>query len=120
MSEAPLNEMVTRTLPDLDEGSSSDNFQQAIADGAAGLSEIQIEDITWKVRARKQFGWAMLVLLAAQNIIVFGVLIYALVIGRLEELQIIFGIIIPATLGETAYMVKIIIEWLFRDIDYSN
>ncbi len=82
------------------------------------FSDLQREDITWKVTARKRYGFAMVVLLFLQNFVVFTILLYALFTGQLPELQVIFGIIVPATLGETAFMVKIIIEWLFRDIDY--
>lgn len=80
--------------------------------------EIQKEDYSWKVKARKPYGLALMILLFLQNFLVFSILIWALYADKLRELQYIFSIIIPATLVETAYMVKVIIEWLFKDINY--
>lgn len=80
--------------------------------------EIQKQDYSWKVGARKPYGFALMILLFLQNFLVFGILIWALAVNKLAELQIIFSVIIPATLVETAYMVKVIIEWLFKDINY--
>ena len=80
--------------------------------------EIQKQDYSWKVGARKPYGLALMLLLFLQNFLVFGILIWALATDKLAELQIIFSVIIPATLVETAYMVKVIIEWLFKDINY--
>ncbi|MFS8131161.1 MAG: hypothetical protein ACMG57_04235 [Candidatus Dojkabacteria bacterium] len=80
--------------------------------------EIQKKDYSWKVDARKPYGYALMVLLFLQNFLVFGILIWALAVNKLAELQVIFSVIIPATLVETAYMVKVIIEWLFKDINY--
>ncbi|MEO6728888.1 MAG: hypothetical protein ABIM99_03115 [Candidatus Dojkabacteria bacterium] len=80
--------------------------------------EIQKQDYSWKVGARKPYGLALMFLLFLQNFLVFGILIWALATNKLSELQIIFSVIIPATLVETAYMVKVIIEWLFKDINY--
>lgn len=82
--------------------------------------DIQKEDYSWKVTARKKYGWVLMILLICQNIFVFGFLILALLSNKLTELQIIFSVIIPATLGETAYMVKVIIQWLFKDINYPR
>jgi hypothetical protein len=82
--------------------------------------DIQKDDYTWKVNARKRYGWILMALLICQNIFVFGFLVAALMINKLGELQIIFSVIVPATLGETAYMVKVIIQWLFKDINYPK
>lgn len=80
--------------------------------------EIQKKDYSWKVDARKPYGALLMILLFLQNFLVFGILIWALAVNKLAELQVIFSVIIPATLVETAYMVKVIIEWLFKDINY--
>lgn len=82
--------------------------------------ETQVKDISWRVKSRSRFGYAMLFLLFLQNIAVYGLVIAAYVRGDLKDLEIIFGILIPATLVETAFSIKVIIEWLFRDIDYSK
>jgi hypothetical protein len=83
------------------------------------LLETRLKDINWRVKTRANFGFAMLGLLFLQNAIVFGLVITAYFRNNLKELEIIFGILVPSTLLETAYAIKIIIEWLFKDIDYT-
>lgn len=82
--------------------------------------DLQLEDYSWKIRSRKSYGKVLVGLLIAQNMIVFSLVSYALAAGKMQDLQIIFGVLISATLGETAFMVKVIIEWLFKDINYPS
>lgn len=82
--------------------------------------DLQLEDYSWKIRSRKSYGRVLVGLLIAQNIIVFSLVAGALATGRMQDLQLVFGVLITATLGETAYMVKVIIEWLFKDINYPG
>lgn len=82
--------------------------------------DLQLEDYSWKIRSRKSYGRVLVGLLIAQNIIVFSLVAGALATGKMQDLQLIFGVLITATLGETAYMVKVIIEWLFKDINYPG
>ncbi len=58
----------------------------------------------------------LLLLLVFQNFAVF-----ALVIGKswLELDPMVLSIIVPATLGETAFMVHKIVDFAFREIDYK-
>lgn len=81
---------------------------------------IQKDDYEWKVKARKNYGKILLGLLIVQNLAVFILVFWAFISGNLDDLQVIFSILIPATLGETAYMVKTIVEWLFKDINYPT
>lgn len=84
------------------------------------FATVRYEDILWRVVARKKVGWTLIWLLIIQNLVVFGLVAWAFYTGQLQDLQIIFGVLIPATLGETAYMVKTIVSWLFTDIEYPN
>ena len=63
--------------------------------------------------------WILITLLLLQNAAVYGLVIWALFAGKLADLQIVIGVVISATLGETYLMVRIMIEWLFKDIDYK-
>jgi hypothetical protein len=82
--------------------------------------DLQLEDFTWKIRARKSYGWVLISLLIAQNLVVFSMVGVALLLGEIEDLQLIFAVLVSATLGETAFMVKVIVEWLFKDINYPE
>lgn len=82
--------------------------------------QLQHEDYQWKVGSRKWSSVILFFLLLFQNFVVFGLVAYALLKGKLDQLQIIFGVLVPATLGETVLMVKIIVEWLFSDINYPE
>lgn len=83
------------------------------------LLRLRVEDTEWRVWFRKRLGWILIGLLIIQNVVVFSIIIFALIFGKVADLEIVFGCLIAATLGETAYVVKIIVEWLFRDINYE-
>ncbi len=91
-----------------------------VFDGGTEFTDLQLEDYTWKVGSRKIYGRVLIGLLLVQNAFVFGLVGYAIVTGNIQDLQLIFAVLVTATLGETAYMVKVIVEWLFRDIQYPR
>lgn len=80
----------------------------------------QRKDFAWKVKSRKTFGYLLLFLLFIQNLATYGLIIYVIVwkSDLIKDLQVILSILIPATLGETAYLVRTIVQWLFSEIDY--
>ncbi len=92
------------------------NIQPALSQ----FFEIQREDYSWKVKARKFYGRLLMSLLFIQNFFVFALIVLALFTDKLKDLQLIFSIIIPATLVETAFMVRVIIQWMFKDIEYPK
>ena len=77
-------------------------------------------DITWRLKTRPCITWILVGLLLLQNIFIFGILYWAYCKNNLEELQTIFAIIVPATLIETAFMVREIIALVFKEIDYKD
>lgn len=95
-----------------------DMLPDSYFDMSEEFTELQLEDYTWKVRSRKNYGWVLVGLLIAQNLAVFTLVFIALRANRLEESQLIFSVLVGSTLLETAYMVKVIVEWLFKDINY--
>ncbi len=81
--------------------------------------KIQLKDNQWRVSARKWFAWLFLGLLAAQNVVVFGLVVFAYIAGSLDGLENMFSVLVSVTLGETYLVIKIIVEWIFHDIKYS-
>lgn len=86
---------------------------------AESTTRLRIRDYTEKLDSRRSMKWILIALLFIQNIAVYGLVAWALLNNRLADLQIVLGVVISATLGETYLMVKIMIEWLFKDIDYK-
>jgi hypothetical protein len=60
-----------------------------------------------------------MVLLFGQNAIVFTLVIVSYFRNDLSQLAIILGIIVNGTLLETAFLIRIIVKWLFDDIPYN-
>lgn len=114
------NENISLNEENLEVMDLRDSTKSKLAATVDEFVEIQKKDYAWKVDARKPYGFALMILLFLQNFLVFGILIWALSADKLAQLQVIFSVIIPATLVETAYMVKVIIEWLFKDINYPR
>lgn len=62
------------------------------------------------------FGW----LLTTQNIYVFNIIKESQKVGGLSEIQPLLAVVVPATLAETYFIVRIMVEWTFSDIDYKS
>jgi hypothetical protein len=92
----------------------------ADAQTSVSLYRLQVEDTTWRVQARPRYGKAILGLLIAQNIVVFGLLTAAGVTGILPSIVPIVVAVTSATLVETAAVVQIIVTFLFREITYPK
>jgi hypothetical protein len=88
-------------------------------DYAESTTRLRIRDYTEKLDSRESMKWILIALLLLQNAAVYGLVGWALYAGKLADLQVVIGIVISATLGETYLMVRIMIEWLFKDIDYK-
>jgi hypothetical protein len=59
-------------------------------------------------------------LLVCQNIVVFSLVIGALIFGKMKDLQLVFSVLVGATLAETSSMVFFMVRWLFSDIKYDR
>lgn len=86
----------------------------------AKLLQLRERDIDWRITRRPVYGFVLLLLLFTQNAIVFGLVITSYLAHNLEELSLVLGIIITGTLVETAVTVRLIIQWLFSNIDYAK
>ncbi len=78
------------------------------------------EDVGWKLEARKGFSVIAAAVLIAQNIFVFKLVYMAFSYGELDKLQIVLSTLVGATLFETVGVVKIMVEFVFKDIDYRS
>jgi hypothetical protein len=82
--------------------------------------KLQVDDIN------QQLEWRPKVLkftakgLVAQNIIAFLLVITALLMNRLDKLNLVFSTLIGATLLQTGYVAKVMVQFLFSDIDYHD
>lgn len=87
--------------------------------GDNSFAKLRLRDYSEKLDSRKNTKWILICLLLVQNFAVYGSVAWSLINGTLDQLQLVLGVVITATLGETYLMVKIMIEWLFKDIDYK-
>lgn len=85
----------------------------------ARLIENEAKDIDWKLSARQWFSRIALLFLVVQNALVFFLVYKAFNANRLAELQVIFSVLVSATLLETIGVVKIMVEFIFKDIKYK-
>ena len=82
--------------------------------------ELRLKDITWKLTNRGSLKIFLMCLLVFQNFIVFGLVTIALILGKMKDLQLVFSVLIGATLAETSSMVFFMVRWLFSDIKYDK
>lgn len=64
--------------------------------------------------------WGFSLLLLAQNAAVIGLVTYLAVTRALSEVSNFLIALTAGTLGETAVIVRIIVKWVFSDIDYGR
>jgi hypothetical protein len=106
-------------MPDLSAPTSLLPQENTTQEYAESTTRLRIRDYTEKLDSRRSMKWILITLLLLQNAAVYGLVIWALLTGKLADLQVVIGVVISATLGETYLMVRIMIEWLFKDIDYK-
>lgn len=82
--------------------------------------EIQSQDHEGRIEARKVFVDQMIGLLWVQNIFVFVILFVALLDNRMKDLEIVLSTVIGGTLLETGFVVKVIVKFVFAEIDHSK
>jgi hypothetical protein len=84
------------------------------------LNKERLLEIQFKNRFRKYLSIFFAILLAGQNIAVFWVIFYVIARNQLKDLQLIFSVLTGATLIETYFITKIIINFVFSTSDYSS
>ena len=83
------------------------------------LDVARLREIKSKFVTRIVLTVLFILLLFVQNVIVFYVVYESLILNRLASLQLIFSTLIAATLTETYFVIKIIVNYMFRDEDYT-
>lgn len=91
-----------------------------IAENDLELLELEKEDLAWKLKARMWYSLAFSLLLLMQNIFAFGLVFWAFRAGRIGDLAIILSALLVGTLAETAYIVRIMITWIFSNSQYQT
>ncbi len=113
-----LMEKIERTQsdsPDFDK--LREIYEQARTMGDRELINLRLDDIKWRIRRRPVYGALLIGLLFVQNLAVFAWLFW---MGpNISKVENAFNFLITGTLIETALIVRIIVEWLFKEIDFS-
>lgn len=95
-------------------------LQEQSEERVSSLHKLRIRDYRERLDKRWQYGCILLTLLIAQNLLVFGGTFWVVANNLTSRVNILLPVLLPATLAETAYMVKIIITFLFSEIDYRD
>lgn len=86
----------------------------------AKLADIWEKDAEWKLEARKKYAPVLLGFLLLQNFAFLWFIALAYSENKLGDFQPFMGTVILGTFVETAYLVKIIVRWVFTDINYPQ
>ncbi|MFZ5391860.1 MAG: hypothetical protein ACOZAR_01565 [Patescibacteria group bacterium] len=115
MSENPNIKISTDfSKNDIDQEQQKEELKQQ-----SDLFELRTEDIKWRLNNRSSYGKFFIDLLKWQNIIVFAILISAFIFGVLDKVGYVLSLIIAGTLIETMITARIIVKWIFSEIDYT-
>ncbi len=85
-----------------------------------GLRQTEIEDNKQKVKARPFLAWGVGMLLIVQNAGIWFIVVWALNKGQLQDLQLIFSTLIAGSLTQSYFLMRLITEKVFGDINYHN
>jgi hypothetical protein len=92
-------------------------YEDAQARGDRELIGLRIDDIRWRIKRRPVYGGILILLLFLQNAAVFT---WTFMMGEnIKKVETAFNFLITGTLVETALIIRIIVEWLFKEIDFS-
>jgi hypothetical protein len=85
-----------------------------------GLRETEIDDNKQKLKARPFLAWGVGVLLVLQTIGIWFIVVWALNKSQLGHLQLIFSTLVAGTLTQSYFLLRLITEKVFGDINYHN
>lgn len=87
---------------------------------SAGLRGTEIQDKNQKIKQRPWFAGGVYFLVLAQNTGIFFIVVWALNMGVLEDLQLIFATLIGGTLTQSYLILRLIAVKVFGEISYNN
>lgn len=86
----------------------------------SGLRSTEIRDKAQQIRLRPWFAFGVFVLLTAQNVGIWLLVVWALEAGQLKDLQLIFTSLVGGSLTQSYFILRLITKKVFDDIDYHN
>lgn len=86
----------------------------------AALRITEIDDHKQKLKARPFIAWGVGALLVVQNAAIFYIVYVALCNETLSDLQLIFSALIAGSMTQSYFLLRLITEKVFGDIDYHN
>ncbi len=87
---------------------------------AEQLHKVELRDVNQQITMRPVVAGFFAALLIAQNAAVVWIVWWALQNGALDKLQLVFSVLVSATLLETYKVSQIIVNRLFEQIDYQD
>lgn len=84
------------------------------------LNKERLNEIHFKNASRNLSIIFFSVLLLLQNIVILYIVYLALASNKLKDLQLIFAALVGATLTETYFIAKKIIDFVFSNTDYTS
>lgn len=85
-----------------------------------GVQNLKSKDIQGRLNARKWYIIMFCLLPFAQNYFIFWLIAKAFHYDQLKDLSLVLGTIITGTFVETVVIIKIIVQWVFTDINYEK
>ncbi|HEX8763487.1 MAG TPA: hypothetical protein VF733_07090 [Candidatus Saccharimonadales bacterium] len=84
------------------------------------LRDIEVRDKRQQIKLRPWFAFGVFIILSAQNVGIWFILVWALHSGQLEQLQLIFSTLIAGTLAQSYLILRLITKKVFGDITYEH
>ncbi len=79
-----------------------------------------LNDLDWRISHRPKIWRFTAIFFTIQNIITFAIVILSFFIKPSFDLTTVLSIIIPVSLGTTAYTLKEVTKYLFKEVNYSE
>jgi uncharacterized membrane protein YdbT with pleckstrin-like domain len=97
-----------------------EDYQESCLNTNKSLNELRIKDILWIVDNRKLYAMGLFGFVVIQYGLIAGFIVWAICNNKIEKITVILSILVTGIFLETAYLVKIIIQWLFSPIDFGH
>lgn len=83
------------------------------------LHGLKVQDIEQQLHWRPKVLEFTAKVIVWQYIVVFALIFVALITDTMKDLSLVFGTLVGGTLLQTAYVAKVMVRFLFKDIDYK-
>src|SRR5580765_4884321 len=86
----------------------------------SALHGAELKDVKQRIWLRPFFAGTVFLLLGAQNLGVWFIVVWAIQRSELSQLQLVFSTLVAGTLTQSYLILKFITNRVFSDIDYHN